>query len=200
MSKLSSEYFLVNWEFDSRSLQNSPYFAFVFPACGEFNTINPGTSVKILSSNYPANYKNNEYCVWAIICPGSTQPLTLNITSFELQQEASCRKDYLVIKDGTSTNSTIMGHICGSLSGLTKTIYTSTTNAIQVNMHTDASIVLRGVEAFVSCPGRCDMAKETLQKRMTISNILFQLKLQHRLQQHLSQVSIYECEKYTIYR
>ena len=133
------------------------HFQLSFLACGEFDTINPGTTVRIHSSNYPAKYNNDEYCVWAIVCQGTNQPLTMNITNFELQVGAGCHKDYLVIKDGTKTNSTIIGHICGNITNLPKTIYTSTRNRMLINMHTDASLTFPGFQAIVSCPGRCDI-------------------------------------------
>ncbi|KAI4871253.1 hypothetical protein NFI96_019773 [Prochilodus magdalenae] len=64
------------------------------------------------SPNYPAAYPPNIECVWTIISsPGNR--LQLSFIQFELQQSTSCDKDYLEIREGSSTGA-LVGRFCGT--------------------------------------------------------------------------------------
>ena len=127
---------------------------FDFAGCGELDSIGPGEAITLRTTNYPGNYTNNQKCIWAVTCIGSKSPLTLNFTTFNVQNSTNCVKDFVHIKDGTRTNSTLLATLCGP--SLATTVYKSTGPQLQVNMITDASVVQKGFEAVVSCPGNVE--------------------------------------------
>ena len=73
----------------------------------------PGmTAEGILSSpNYPGKYPNNHKKT-ETIQGGPGTVLVLEFTAFDVKSHASCRFDYLKIRDGDGT--TLMGKTCGS--------------------------------------------------------------------------------------
>ena len=123
-----------------------------FTGCGEFDSIGPGEAVTLQSSNYPGSYDNDEKCIWGVTCQGSKSPLTLNFTSFNVENSPNCGKDYVHLKDGLRKNSTILATLCGP--SLATTVYKSTGPQFQVTMVTDGTIIQSGFEAVVSCPGK----------------------------------------------
>ena len=70
------------------------------------------TAEGVLSSpNYPGKYPNNHKKTKKIEGgPGTV--LVLEFTAFDIESHASCRFDYLKIRDGDGT--TLMGKTCGS--------------------------------------------------------------------------------------
>ena len=118
--------------------------------CGEFDNIGPGEAITLQSTNFPSNYNNNEKCIWAVVCDNSKDPLTLNFTSFALENSTNCVKDFVHVKDGTRINSTNLAILCGP--SLRVTTYKSTGPRIQVTMTTNGAINAAGFSAVVSCP------------------------------------------------
>lgn len=125
---------------------------FVTIACGEFNTISGGETVTLMSPNFPKNYNNKEYCVYAVVCEQAGVRLTMNIVSFDIEQSAGCRKDYMFIQDGIRKNSTSLGNYCGST--IPKNPIVSSGPRLMVNFLTNNNVTKTGFNATVSCPGR----------------------------------------------
>ena len=65
------------------------------------------------SPSYPYNYPNNMMCTWRITAPrGSGLLLTFNY--FRLESSPCSTRDYLEVRDGSSSTSTRIGTYCGT--------------------------------------------------------------------------------------
>lgn len=104
------------------------------------------------SPNYPKPYNNRDYCVYAVVCERPNVKLTLNFTAFELEDSKNCLNDYVVVRDGTRTNSTVLGHFCGTT--VKKNPIISSGQRLMLNLFTNANITKKGFQATVSCPGK----------------------------------------------
>lgn len=90
----------------------------------------------IFSPNYPQNYEPNRDCTWTITVPTGRQ-IVLNITDFDLERPLRDKcdlGDYLEIRDGSSSSSSLIGKYCGYLKS--KRIV-STTNSLYLHFHSD---------------------------------------------------------------
>ena len=69
----------------------------------------------LTSPSYPSNYQNNKDCVYTISQPNDT---FIRITILKLdifaRSSAACYLDFLEIRDGSSSESPLMGELCGS--------------------------------------------------------------------------------------
>ena len=94
----------------------------------------PGVTAEgVLSSpNYPGEYPNNHKKT-ETIQGGPGTVLVLEFTAFDVESHASCRFDYLKIRDGDGT--TLMGKTCGS--SLPAKII-SNTNVVKLEFKTNA--------------------------------------------------------------
>ena len=94
----------------------------------------PGVTAEgVLSSpNYPGKYPNNHKKT-KTIQGGPGTVLVLEFTAFDVESHASCRFDYLKIRDGDGT--TLMGKTCGS--SLPAKII-SNTNIVKLDFKTNA--------------------------------------------------------------
>ena len=94
----------------------------------------PGVTAEgVLSSpNYPGKYPNNHKKT-NTIQGGPGTVLVLEFTAFDVESHASCRFDYLKIRDGDGT--TLMGKTCGS--SLPAKII-SNTNVVKLDFKTNA--------------------------------------------------------------
>ena len=91
------------------------------------------TAEGVLSSpNYPGKYPNNHKKT-NTIQGGPGTVLVLEFTAFDVESHASCRFDYLKIRDGDGT--TLMGKTCGS--SLPAKII-SNTNVVKLDFKTNA--------------------------------------------------------------
>ena len=94
---------------------------------------NPGTY--ITSLNHPENYEDNQDCMITIVFPSR---IKLEFISFNVEDNANCDYDYLMIFDGLTTDSllTPQGGLCGST--IPNSIV-STENTIVILFHTDST-------------------------------------------------------------
>ena len=94
----------------------------------------PGVTAEgVLSSpNYPGKYPNNHKKT-KTIQGGPGTVLVVEFTAFDVESHASCRVDYLKIRDGDGT--TLMGKTCGS--SLPAKII-SNTNVVKLEFKTNA--------------------------------------------------------------
>ncbi|ESO10116.1 hypothetical protein HELRODRAFT_97359, partial [Helobdella robusta] len=65
----------------------------------------------IVSPNYPGRYPDSYHCVWTIVMEFGKQ-IHLNITSLDMEEDVDCISDYLEIRDGSATDSPLIGKIC----------------------------------------------------------------------------------------
>ncbi|XP_034142652.1 CUB and sushi domain-containing protein 3 [Esox lucius] len=104
----------------------------IFPCFSNF-TAAMGT---VLSPDYPEGYGNNLNCVWLIISePGSRIHLSFN--DFDLEPPY----DFLTVKDGEQTASTVLGRFSGAE---VPSHLTSNTNVLQLEFEADHSMSGRG--------------------------------------------------------
>jgi len=93
------------------------------------------------------DYSSNEnYAV--TFCDDNGGNLTMDFTSFDVENEASCSFDVLRIYDGSSTGSTQLGSYCGTNSPGT---ITSTGTCLHVTFYSDISETRPGWSATISC-------------------------------------------------
>ena len=71
------------------------------------------TKGSIQSSSKDGYYNSNTNCTWKIqLTPGVV--IKLNFTRFDLEKSYNCTKDYVLIKNGISIDSPVIGRYCGS--------------------------------------------------------------------------------------
>ncbi|GFQ96473.1 cubilin, partial [Trichonephila clavata] len=98
----------------------------------------------IKSPGYPNRYPHNAHCIW-IVKGQNHRQITLNITSFELEEHQNCRYDYLEIRNGEYETSPLTGKYCGT--NILKAI-TSHSNVMRLEFKTDNSMSSRGFEIY----------------------------------------------------
>lgn len=90
----------------------------------------------VLSPDYPEGYGNNLNCVWLIISePGTRIHLAFN--DFDLEPPY----DFLTIKDGEQSGTTLMGRFSGAE---VPSHLTSNSNVLQLEFQADHSMSGRG--------------------------------------------------------
>ena len=97
----------------------------------------PGTI--IISPNYPKQYERNKDCqVTVKFAEG--QRVAIKFDDFELVY--SCTKDYLEVRDGATSNSTLIGSkLCGSKN---PGVIESTGNSMTLRFHTNSRLERKG--------------------------------------------------------
>ena len=118
----SKLYKVFNYRFYSNYFENGLGFKFAYEltkvsqwtynsgACGgNFTTPN----ALLTSPSYPARYPNNADCIYTISQPSGTY-INVTILNMDVEYDSDCRYDHLVIRDGRSEESPIVGDFCGS--------------------------------------------------------------------------------------
>ncbi|XP_055944726.1 cubilin-like isoform X2 [Argiope bruennichi] len=98
----------------------------------------------IKSPGFPERYPHNAHCIW--ILKGKAQrQITLNATTFNLEEHNNCRYDYLEIRNGEYETSPLIGKFCGTniLQGIK-----SHSNVLRLEFKTDNSQSGAGFEIF----------------------------------------------------
>ena len=123
-------------------LQTVRIIFFLFSSgCG--GTINADVPGVITSPNYPNFYSHSSRCIWVLrATPG--RKVTMTITNFDVEQQASCDYDYLEVRQGATSNSSLVGRYCGS--SLPPAI-TSFGNELYVMFVSDISTAMHGFRA-----------------------------------------------------
>lgn len=67
----------------------------------------------IFSPSYPENYEPNLSCTWSVLVDDESQ-IAISFNEFELENSAECSGDYVIVKDGISESSEILGKYCGT--------------------------------------------------------------------------------------
>ncbi|KAG9276492.1 cubilin [Astyanax mexicanus] len=133
--------FLVEWT----AIQNSGPLPTISPgACG--GALMPGDTPRFLfSPGWPNEYEPNQECTWVIRSPDST--VELNLLFLDIEDEASCLYDSLVIRDGETNLSPELARLCGRQ--LPGSIHT-TRDSMFLRFTSDYSINGRGFNASYS--------------------------------------------------
>lgn len=95
-----------------------------------------------------SNYNNNEDKVMTFIPTDVTKMIKVIFTSFDLEQDPGCKKDWLRIFDGVDTTATLIGKYCGSNSPGT---VRSSLGALTFQFHSDSATTAAGWTASVQC-------------------------------------------------
>ncbi|KAM3920451.1 embryonic protein UVS.2-like [Leptodactylus fuscus] len=100
------------------------------------------TSKTFSSPGYPLSYYSYLDCGWIITAPAGHK-ITLTVTDFAVESEATCSYDYLAVFDGPNVSSRLMGKYCS----VTPPVLVSTGNVMLIRFHSDDSVQLRGFQA-----------------------------------------------------
>lgn len=103
-----------------------------------------GGSGSIQTPNYPLNYPVDKVCSWIIqVQPGDK--VVLSFETFALEDNAVCQYDYVLIRDGRSSKSPMIGKFCGTSRPAT---ITSTANYLWIGFRSDSSTTKQGFKAI----------------------------------------------------
>ena len=83
-------------------------------------------------------------CSWIIEVQAGDKVI-LSFESFDLEEEAVCRYDYVLIRDGSSSKSPLIGKFCGKSRPAT---ITSTDNYLWILFNSDSSATSHGFKAI----------------------------------------------------
>ena len=129
---------MVSFHLSLRLKNALPYFA---DDCGG---LLEGASGIIKTPNYPLNYPLDKVCSWIIkVQPGDKVVLTFQ--TFVLEDNAICQYDYVLIRDGSSSKSPMIGKFCGTSRPAT---ITSAGNYLWLEFRSDSTATRRGFKAI----------------------------------------------------
>lgn len=108
----------------------------------QYETVCGGTYTEpaglIQSPNFPSPYGSNKDCVYVIaLDPGKA--IQMNFLSFDIEGSINCIYDYIEVRDGDNSNSTLIGRFCGPAEQ-TPPAVVSTHNYLWVKFVTDSSV------------------------------------------------------------
>ena len=102
----------------------------------------PGTT--IISPNHPGDYQNNLDCQVSIQL---SERVRIRFEAFNVESHTSCRYDYLEVRDGDSSSSSMIGSkLCGDL---IPDAIESTGSSMTLVFHTDSSAIRTGFRIVV---------------------------------------------------
>ncbi|XP_074092298.1 CUB and zona pellucida-like domain-containing protein 1 [Macrotis lagotis] len=94
------------------------------------------------SPNYPNSHPEFAYCVWYIQVDKGYK-INLNFKEIFLEIDDNCRFDFVAVYDGPSTNSGLLGQVCGRIAPT----FESSSNFLTVVLSTDYANSYRGFSA-----------------------------------------------------
>ncbi|NXD73417.1 CUZD1 protein, partial [Eolophus roseicapillus] len=107
-----------------------------------------GPNGTLTSPNYPAPYPEFTYCVWHIQTPTNSK-IHLEFQDFFLELDQNCRFDFTAVYDGLTTNTGLIGKVCGR----SQPKFESSSNVMTVVLSTDYANSYRGFSArYTSSP------------------------------------------------
>ncbi|XP_069719857.1 CUB and zona pellucida-like domain-containing protein 1 isoform X1 [Phaenicophaeus curvirostris] len=123
------------------------FFVFYYYFSPETNIENCGGQLTgpngtFTSPSYPAAYPAFTYCVWHIQTPKNTK-INLEFKDFFLELDQNCQFDFTAVYDGLTTNTGLIGKICGRA----QPTFESSSNAMTVALSTDYANSYRGFAA-----------------------------------------------------
>nr|XP_003479672.1 CUB and zona pellucida-like domain-containing protein 1 [Cavia porcellus] len=131
---------------DSANIQRSVFIFYyyyssdtIIPNCGGYLNTLEGS---FTSPNYPRPHPELAYCVWHIQVEKGYK-IRLNFKEIFLEIDDYCRFDFIAVYDGSSTESGLMGQVCGRVTPT----FDSSSNALTVVLSTDYANSYRGFSA-----------------------------------------------------
>ncbi|XP_075183078.1 embryonic protein UVS.2-like [Anomaloglossus baeobatrachus] len=114
-----------------------------------YSTVNCGATLTsptgvITSPRYPATYPASSECAWVINAPDGFA-VSLNVTEFNVEYRRTCTFDYLLVFNGPTTSSPLIGRYCGK--DITVPSIRSSGNTLLLQFHSDTSIEVKGFSA-----------------------------------------------------
>ncbi|KAL0832534.1 hypothetical protein ABMA28_000744 [Loxostege sticticalis] len=109
--------------------------------CG--GDIEVDSSGHLESPNYPDDYQPNKLCVWSLSVPPEYQ-VALRFHSFEVENHDTCSYDKVLIRDGDSMDSPLLGMFCGHK---IPPDIRSTSNKLLVIFESDSTVQKAGFSA-----------------------------------------------------
>ncbi|XP_067046523.1 tolloid-like protein 1 isoform X2 [Acropora muricata] len=94
------------------------------------------------SPSYPSNYPNNMMCTWRITAPSGSR-IILTFNYFTLESSSCSTRDYLEVRDGSSSTSARKGTYCGS----NAPTITSSGRYLWIRFRSDSSVSYKGFDA-----------------------------------------------------
>nr|XP_047917864.1 CUB and zona pellucida-like domain-containing protein 1 [Anser cygnoides] len=101
-----------------------------------------GPSGTLISPNYPSSYPPFTYCVWHIQTAKKSK-INLQFKDFFLELDQNCQFDFLAVYDGLTTNTGLIGKVCG----VSRPTFQSSSNGMTVVLSTDYANSYRGFSA-----------------------------------------------------
>ncbi|XP_006879945.1 PREDICTED: CUB and zona pellucida-like domain-containing protein 1 [Elephantulus edwardii] len=134
---------------DAARIQRSIFLFYYFfspgtfiPNCGGYLDSLEGS---FTSPNYPQSHPELAYCVWHIQVEKGYK-IKLNFKEIFLEIDEHCRFDFVAVYDGPSTDSGLIGQVCGR----TKPSFESSSDSLTVVLSTDYANSYRGFSASYS--------------------------------------------------
>ncbi|KAG5668318.1 hypothetical protein PVAND_016262 [Polypedilum vanderplanki] len=116
--------------------------------CGGQLTLSNALQSSIISSpNYPNIPHPHSECIWTIIAPLGREVRIDFLERFDLTRDENCVKEYVELREGSTSAASLVGTFCGSIKP--PTIYTKS-NVLRVKFFTDISEPKNGFKANVS--------------------------------------------------
>ncbi|KAJ8306835.1 hypothetical protein KUTeg_014919 [Tegillarca granosa] len=113
---------------------------------GHIALTNEISSGFFMSPGFPGNYPHNVDCTWIITASALHRIQIDFVEGFNIESHASCRYDYIELRDGGTVNSNLIGRFCGtSLPSTSK----STGNVLFARFRTDNSLSRTGYDTKV---------------------------------------------------
>ncbi|XP_048237900.1 cubilin-like isoform X1 [Haliotis rufescens] len=161
----SSNRLFVNFVSDSSGSANGfrLIFSEVAITCGGSITLtNAVRNGYITSPNYPASYPHNVDCAWIFTAPANERVMLHFEDQFNIENNPSCRYDYIEVRDGGAVTSPLLQRVCGTTLPSTQV---STGNVMFARFRTDNSVTRVGFKAryeIATCGGRINGANGTI--------------------------------------
>jgi len=95
------------------------------------------------------NYNSNLHCVW-LLTARSGYVIRLRFKEFDVENEKLCGYDYVVIRDGNNSTSSLLGRVCGQGSPGSAREFVSTGNRMWIQFKTDLMSQRKGFIAEYS--------------------------------------------------
>lgn len=95
------------------------------------------------------NYKSNIQCRW-LLTARSGHVIRLRFKEFDLENEKLCGYDYVSIRDGRNSTSSLLGRVCGQGSSGSQRDFISTGNRMWIEFRTDLTTQKKGFIAEYS--------------------------------------------------
>ncbi|KAM5139920.1 CUB and zona pellucida-like domain-containing protein 1 [Callospermophilus lateralis] len=131
---------------DSTRIQRSVFIFYYFfssgtsiPNCGGYLDAMEGS---FTSPNYPKPHPELAYCVWHIHVEKGYK-IKLSFKEIFLEVDQHCRFDFIAVYDGSSTNSGLIGQVCGRGTPT----FESSSDSLTVVLSTDYANSYRGFSA-----------------------------------------------------